>query len=89
MAAPNADDKTIDAMTRYAKTSNMKKGITDMIALARSEPGVPILPQELDTDPWLLNVASGTIDLKTAVLRPHRLRGSLCDGSLIVSAENN
>ncbi len=43
-----------------------------MIALARSEPGIPILPAQLDTDPWLLNVSNGTLDLRTGELRPHR-----------------
>ncbi|MBU4233887.1 MAG: phage/plasmid primase, P4 family [Desulfobacterales bacterium] len=43
-----------------------------MIASAMSEPGIPILPDEMDRDPWLLNVLNGTIDLKVRELRPHR-----------------
>lgn len=38
--------------------------------------------RELDRDPWLLNVANGTIDLRTAELLPHRqsdLITHLCD----------
>jgi len=42
-----------------------------MIELARSEPGVPVLAEELDRDPWLLNVANGTLDLRTCALRAH------------------
>jgi putative DNA primase/helicase len=40
--------------------------------LAESEAGIPILPEELDRDPWLLNVLNGTIDLRTGVIRAHR-----------------
>ena len=42
------------------------------MALARSEPGIPILPTDFDQDPFLLNVQNGTIDLRTGELRPHR-----------------
>src|SRR6266542_2503090 len=43
-----------------------------MLELAASEPGVPVLPGDLDRDPWALNVRNGTIDLRTGQLRPHR-----------------
>ena len=42
------------------------------LAHVRSEPGVPVLPAQLDADPMLLNVLNGTIDLRTGELRPHR-----------------
>ena len=45
--------------------------IDAMIDLAQSEPGIPILPKSLDTDPWLLNVLNGTLDLRTGKLRAH------------------
>ena len=43
-----------------------------MIESARSEPGIPILPDDLDRDPWLLNVLNGTLNLRTGKLEPHR-----------------
>lgn len=43
-----------------------------MVTLAESEPGIPVLPGELDRDPWLLNVKNGTVDLRTGELRPHK-----------------
>src|SRR5947209_18897785 len=43
-----------------------------MISLAQSEPGIPVLPQDMDRDPWLLNVQNGTLDLRTGALRLHR-----------------
>jgi putative DNA primase/helicase len=42
------------------------------LEMARSEPGIPILPAQLDTDPFLFNVLNGTIDLRTGQLREHR-----------------
>jgi len=42
-----------------------------MLSLAESEPGIPIAPDQFDTDPWLLNCLNGTIDLKNGELRPH------------------
>jgi putative DNA primase/helicase len=44
----------------------------DMIALAKSEPGIPVTPQQLDADPWVLNLSNGTLDLHTGQLREHR-----------------
>ena len=43
-----------------------------MLSLAEKEVGVPVAPEELDADPWLLNVANGTLDLRTGELRAHR-----------------
>jgi putative DNA primase/helicase len=41
-----------------------------MLRLAQSS--VPILTDDLDRDPWLLNVANGTVDLRSGELRRHR-----------------
>jgi putative DNA primase/helicase len=37
-----------------------------------SEPGVPVLANQLDQDPLLFNCANGTLDLRTGQLRAHR-----------------
>ena len=42
---------------------------TASLSHAQSEPGVPILPDDLDADPMLFNVANGTIDLRTRAAR--------------------
>lgn len=70
-AALTADKNTLLAMMGHCKASNGKNGIANMLALARSESGIAILPDVLDRDPWLLNVQNGTIDLRTGKLRPH------------------
>lgn len=38
-----------------------------MVALSRTEPGVPVLIRELDADPWVINTLGGVIDLRTLV----------------------
>jgi putative DNA primase/helicase len=45
--------------------------IAASLELAKSEPGVPVLPEDLDRDPLLLNVQNGTLDLRTGKLRSH------------------
>jgi len=55
----------------HAKRSESRTRITDAIYLARSEPGLPVVPEELDADPWLLNVRNGTVDLRTGQMREH------------------
>jgi putative DNA primase/helicase len=45
-----------------------------MIAMARSEPPLPVLAKAFDADPWVLNVTNGLLDLRTARLRPHDRR---------------
>lgn len=56
----------------WALTSESARHINAMVDLARSEPGVPVLPGELDRDPWLLNCPNGTLELRTGTLRGHR-----------------
>jgi putative DNA primase/helicase len=43
-----------------------------MLESARSEPGIPILPEELNRDGMLLNCDNGTLELQTGKLREHR-----------------
>lgn len=42
-----------------------------MVSLAETEPGIPRKPDEWDRDPFLLNAANGTLDLKSGELLPH------------------
>lgn len=43
----------------------------NMIVLAQSEPGIPILPEAFDSDPWALNCQSGTMDLRSGEMKKH------------------
>jgi putative DNA primase/helicase len=70
--AANADDKDErKVIARHAERSESRRAIDAMIALARSRPDIPSMPDDLNADPWALNTASGTVDLRTGDLRAH------------------
>lgn len=69
LAEPDPDRRK--TAVRWAMQSEGAGRIRAMIELARSHPGVPVMPDELDHNPWLLNVENGTLDLRASVLRPH------------------
>lgn len=69
---PHLDKETVKIMYDFCRKSNNASGITAMVSVVRSEPGVPIRVPELDSDPWLLNVENGTIDLRTGRIREHQ-----------------
>lgn len=58
-----------DALVKWAVKSEMKGCIEAAIGLARKMLTLDV--GMLDRDPDLLNVANGTVDLRTGVLRPH------------------
>jgi putative DNA primase/helicase len=65
------DSAARKATLKHATQSEAAKKIDAMIALLRSESGIPVAPGELDADPWLLTVANGVLDLRTGELSPH------------------
>jgi putative DNA primase/helicase len=71
-AADALDPGERKELSRWAVQSETRAQMTNMIALAQSEEGISVDSEELDTDPWLLNVANGTLDLRTGELREHR-----------------
>lgn len=68
-AAAERDDNARAALAKHARQSESSGRLSSMLDLARSE--IPVHPNDLDADPWLFNVANGTIDLRTGELRPH------------------
>src|SRR5436305_268435 len=56
----------------WALKSEAAPRLNAMIALAASEEGIPVLPDQLDRDVWLFNCPNGTLDLRTGKLREHR-----------------
>ena len=70
-AAGIEDPDARKALGRWATQSEGASRLSAMVELARSEPGVAVHHTALDADPWLLNCANGTIDLRTGALRPH------------------
>jgi putative DNA primase/helicase len=69
-ASAAADDESRKAIAKHAMRSEAGARIKEMIDLARSD--VPVMPDELDASPDLLNTESGTIDLRAGELRKHR-----------------
>jgi putative DNA primase/helicase len=59
------------ALAKHALASESVRALTATVTLAATEPGIPVTLGDLDRDPFLLNVGNGTLDLKTATLRPH------------------
>lgn len=70
------DEEERKRLARWALQFESGARIRAMVSLAQSEPGVPVSPDQLDSDPWLLNCENGTVDLRTGRLRPHG-RGDL------------
>ena len=59
------------ALGAWALKCEREASLNAMVSLARAELGIPVLPEDLDKDPWLLNVLNGILDLRTGDLRPH------------------
>lgn len=70
-AAEIEDLKERQRLVAHALRSESDSRLRAMIRLAESEPGIPVLPDDFDADPWSLNVQNGTLDLRTGELRPH------------------
>ena len=71
-AAKEKDDFERKKLVDYTRKCESDQKLKAMLSLAQSEPSIPILPEDLDTNPWLLNCLNGTIDLKTGELQPHK-----------------
>jgi putative DNA primase/helicase len=67
----SSDSEGREKIAKWGIKSEDEKRINAMCSLAKSEEGIPISPQELDVNPYLLNCQNGTIDLKTGQLKPH------------------
>lgn len=55
----------------HAEKSAAAFRVRSMLELAASEKEVAARPEQFDTDPWLLNVENGILNLKTGELKPH------------------
>lgn len=68
-AATIVDDDKRKKVVGHAIRSEGAKYLRAAIDLSKDE--VPVLPEMLDRDPWLLNVQNGTLDLQTGELMAH------------------
>ena len=69
---PNLAKKTF----AWARSSESVTRLKAMIEVAQSNAAVVVRPERLDSDPMLLNVRNGTLDLRDGHLRRHQ-RGDL------------
>lgn len=65
------DSAGVKELSSWARRSEQEKQVNGALSMASSTQGIYIQASDLDRDPWLLNVANGTIDLKTGVLKAH------------------
>jgi hypothetical protein len=62
-------------LNKYVSWARKTEGdarIKAMLSRAAAEPGVAIMFNRFDSDPWLLNCVNGTLDLRTGRLLAHR-----------------
>jgi putative DNA primase/helicase len=71
--ASRVDERKVrDALIDHARKSEARTRIEAAVGLARGLEGVPVLPDALDGNPWLLNCENGTLNLLTGKLEAHR-----------------
>ena len=69
-AAAEGDTERLE-IGRHAVASQQAKAIRAMMELARSQVGIPILPEAFDRDPLLFNHSGGTLELSSGNNRRH------------------
>lgn len=70
-----ADEGDNDSVSRWSQASQSAGRIHSMITMAKSLPGVYLDDEhEFDKNPFLFNVANGTLDLQDGKLRKHNPR---------------
>jgi len=75
-ASELTDSAERKAVAKWALRSESDCLLRAMVSQAQSEPSIPIQLDKFNRDPWLLNVANGTVDLRTGACEPHK-RGDL------------
>ncbi len=71
LAAAISNDGERLAETKWAMSSESIARRRDMLAAARSIPGIACEPNDFDRDPFLLNLQNGTLDLRAGKLLEH------------------
>lgn len=70
-AADAESDSLRKDLAAWAKASHARGRLDAMIEMAKSEPPIPATHDVFDSDPWLLNCANGTVNLRNGRLLPH------------------
>jgi putative DNA primase/helicase len=75
--AAMTDPEERETFYRHWRTSSQVTRIRAMLELARTEPGIPVLVDQLDADDAALACLNGVIDLRTGRLCPHDRNGPI------------
>lgn len=71
-AADVDDNKQRQREIQHALKSEGRSQLDNMITLGRTLPGITLSPDVFDSDVWLIGCLNGTLDLRSADLRPAR-----------------
>ena len=82
------EDNVTKAFYAHRKKSLNASRLDAMVKVAQSWQGIPVQPEDLDQNPWLLNCLNGTLDLQTGELRSHQ-REDLITKCLPISYDPN
>lgn len=69
--ANTREEQEIKRLTQAIRETCVYARITGALAFLKGWDCILTMPDEWDRDAWLLNVANGTLDLRTGSLRPH------------------
>jgi putative DNA primase/helicase len=76
-ACPEDQPELRAALRGWARKSEGADRLSAMVRVARTLPEVKCRAVDFDSDPWVLNVENGILDLRRGELRPHD-RGAMC-----------
>jgi putative DNA primase/helicase len=65
------DDQQRKAALNLARRGESSAGISGALTLASTHEAIAISPEDLDADPFVINCANGTLDLRTGQLSAH------------------
>ncbi|MDX2092504.1 MAG: phage/plasmid primase, P4 family [Kofleriaceae bacterium] len=71
-AGDEQSGRRAEELARFARASSKASALGAMVQLARSESPIAATSAMFDHEPFALTVRNGTLDLRTAALRPHR-----------------
>ncbi|QAY02802.1 DNA primase/helicase [Mycobacterium Phage Niklas] len=69
--AIRVDDDSPRDVIQHRMRSLSRKGLENMVALAKAQPAMRVRLADLDAEPYQLNTPSGVVDLQTGHLMPH------------------
>lgn len=71
MTLVQARPLTNEGALEFKERSLQRRGLQDMVSLAKSRPDMRVKQADMDADPYALNTPDGIINLRTGALRPH------------------